>query len=190
MRYCVVAYLKTSVPEAGITDITASHRILWNVNTYPCPRYLLLVPKTSFDPVRLLYWNLTQNLNSCYIELELNLLWTLSVFTMSVIQWCPTENEICIGIDNVLALNHLWQLVNINETVGECLIHRGPKQEEKHCTNTIFKWIPLNETGILIILSLKFVTVGPIDNQSSLVQIMAWHQAIIWTNDGPIHSCT
>ena len=37
---------------------------------------------------------------------------------------------------------------------------------------------------ISIGISLKFVPKGPINNISSLVQIMAWQQAIIWTNNG------
>ena len=28
---------------------------------------------------------------------------------------------------------------------------------------------------------------GPIDNKSSLVRLMAWHQAIIWTSDDQVH---
>ena len=32
-------------------------------------------------------------------------------------------------------------------------------------------------------MSLKFVLKDPIDNDPALVQIMAWRQAIIWTND-------
>ena len=39
-------------------------------------------------------------------------------------------------------------------------------------------WISIN-------ISLKFVPRGPINNISTLVQVMAWRrQAIIWTNDG------
>ena len=36
--------------------------------------------------------------------------------------------------------------------------------------------------GILVKTSLKFVPMGPIKNIPALVQLMAWHQAIIWTN--------
>ena len=40
-----------------------------------------------------------------------------------------------------------------------------------------FKCIFWNENdGILIQISLKFVTRSPIDNMSALVQVMAWHQ--------------
>ena len=38
-------------------------------------------------------------------------------------------------------------------------------------------WIPIK-------MSLKFVPKGPINNNSTMAQIMAWRQAaIIWTND-------
>ena len=40
---------------------------------------------------------------------------------------------------------------------------------------------------ILIKISLKFVPKGPIDNSPALVEIIAWHQAIISTNADPIH---
>ena len=45
----------------------------------------------------------------------------------------------------------------------------------------------LNENVLISIrISLKFVLKGPINNIHvlALVQIMAWCQAIIWTNDG------
>ena len=32
-----------------------------------------------------------------------------------------------------------------------------------------------------------FVPKGPINNIPALVQIMTWWQAIIWTNDDPVH---
>ena len=42
----------------------------------------------------------------------------------------------------------------------------------------IFKCIFFNENvWILIKISLKFVPKGPIDNKSTLVQVMAWHRA-------------
>ena len=48
-----------------------------------------------------------------------------------------------------------------------------------------FKRIFFNENFILYIkISLKFIPRGPINKILALVQIMAWHQAIIWTNDG------
>ena len=42
---------------------------------------------------------------------------------------------------------------------------------------------------ISIKISLKFVPKGPIDNNQALVQIVAWRQAIIWTNADLIHWC-
>ena len=51
----------------------------------------------------------------------------------------------------------------------------------------IFNCIFLNEK-IGILISLKFVPKGLIDNIPALVQIMAWRRiAIIWTNATPIH---
>ena len=52
-----------------------------------------------------------------------------------------------------------------------------PEQNGWHFTDNIFKLIFLNENiGVLIIILLKFVPKGPIDNKSALVQVMAWHQ--------------
>ena len=49
--------------------------------------------------------------------------------------------------------------------------------------DNILKSIFLNENvSILIQISLKFVPKGPIDNKSSLVQVMAWRQ----TGDKPL----
>ena len=38
-------------------------------------------------------------------------------------------------------------------------------------------WIPIE-------IPLTFVPKSPINNIPALVQIMAWHRAIIWSNDG------
>ena len=46
--------------------------------------------------------------------------------------------------------------------------------------------------GILVKISLKFVSKGPIDNNPALAQIMASNrrQAIVWTNADLIHWLT
>ena len=50
-----------------------------------------------------------------------------------------------------------------------------PGQNGRHFTDNIFKDIFMNEKlCILTWISLKFVPNGPIDNKSSLVQVMAW----------------
>ena len=61
-----------------------------------------------------------------------------------------------------------------------------PRQNGRHFPDDILKWIFLNENvWISINISLKFVPRGPINNITTLVQVMAWRrQAIIWTNDG------
>ena len=44
-------------------------------------------------------------------------------------------------------------------------------------TDDIFKWISMNEKiCILIEISLKFVPKDPIDNNSGLIEVMAWHR--------------
>ena len=52
-----------------------------------------------------------------------------------------------------------------------------PRQNICHFADDIFKCIFLNENvWILIKISLKFVSNGPINNTSALVQIMAWYR--------------
>ena len=52
-----------------------------------------------------------------------------------------------------------------------------PRQNGRHFPNNIFKCIFLNENiWILIEISLKFVTKGPINNIPALVPIMAWRR--------------
>ena len=52
-----------------------------------------------------------------------------------------------------------------------------PGQNGRHFADDIFRCIFLNEKFcILILISLEFVPKGPIDDDSALVQVMAWHQ--------------
>ena len=52
-----------------------------------------------------------------------------------------------------------------------------PRQNGRHFTDDIFKWIFLNENVYIPIkISLKFVPQGPINNIPELVQIMAWRR--------------
>ena len=53
-----------------------------------------------------------------------------------------------------------------------------PGQNGRHFADDVFKCIFVNEKfGILIHISLKYVSKGPIDNNSALVQVMVWHRA-------------
>ena len=53
-----------------------------------------------------------------------------------------------------------------------------PRQSERHFADDIFMCIFFNENCcILIKFSLKYVRKGPIDNNPSLVQIMAWRRS-------------
>ena len=60
-----------------------------------------------------------------------------------------------------------------------------PRQNGQHFSNDIFNCIFLNEN--VWMKWLKFVPKGPIDNNTALFKIIAWHRdrrkAIIWTND-------
>ena len=51
------------------------------------------------------------------------------------------------------------------------------RQNGRHFPDDIFKWIFVNENAwILVKISLKFVSRGPINTISALVQIMAWRR--------------
>ena len=56
-----------------------------------------------------------------------------------------------------------------------------PGQNDRHLSDDIFKYISMNEK-ILILISLKFVPMSPIDNMSALVQVMVW----CWTGSKPL----
>ena len=56
-------------------------------------------------------------------------------------------------------------------------IDSAPRQNGCHSTDITFKCIFLNENvWISIIISLKFVPKGPVNNIPAFVQIMAWHR--------------
>ena len=59
------------------------------------------------------------------------------------------------------------------------------RQNSSNFTDDVFRCIFVNEKYcILIKISLKFVSKGPIDNSLPI-----WHQTIIWTNVEGIHWC-
>ena len=60
-----------------------------------------------------------------------------------------------------------------------CLNTLRPGQDGRHFADDIFTCIFFNENGcILIKLSMKYVRKGPIDNNPSMVQIMAWRRSV------------
>ena len=63
------------------------------------------------------------------------------------------------------------------EMVSFCINTLKPRRNVQHFTDDIFKRIFINENvWILIKISLKFVSKGPINNIPALVQIMAWRR--------------
>ena len=61
------------------------------------------------------------------------------------------------------------------ETITKCLNPLRPRKNGRHFADDTLNRIFLNETvRISIKISLKFVPQGPINNNSALVQIMAW----------------
>ena len=66
---------------------------------------------------------------------------------------------------------------------GLTVLTRPPGQNGRHVVDDIFKWFFMNEKScILIQILLKFVPKGPIDNESPLIQVMAWRR----TGDKPL----
>ena len=73
------------------------------------------------------------------------------------------------GIDalNFYELAFLWRRVNT----------LNPRQNGRHFSDDIFKWIFLNENvWIALKISLKFISKVQINNILALVQMMAWHR--------------
>ena len=66
---------------------------------------------------------------------------------------------------------------NINLRYTAMINTLRPRQHVRHFADDSFKRIFLNENVIIsIIISLKFVPKGPINNIPALVQIMAWRR--------------
>ena len=65
----------------------------------------------------------------------------------------------------------------------QCVNSSPPRKNGRHFADNIFKCIFMNEKFcILIEISMKFVPKGPIDNNSALIQVMAWSR----TGDKPL----
>ena len=63
----------------------------------------------------------------------------------------------------------------------------SPRQNSRHFPNDVFKCISLNENvWILIIISLKFVAEGQINNIPALVQSMTWRRSGDKSLSGPV----
>ena len=83
---------------------------------------------------------------------------------------------------------HANQILNSRKTIHSLQVSYGvsfvsifntlrPRQNGHHFADDTFKHIFLNEdVKISIIISLKFVPKGPVNNISSLVQRIAWRQ--------------
>ena len=54
------------------------------------------------------------------------------------------------------------------------------------CSEFIYLYV---NCSIFIQIALQYVPKGTINNTSALAQMMAWQQAIIWTNDGLVYWC-
>ena len=79
--------------------------------------------------------------------------------------------ELCLFLINPLIYSGLKLVIILNFNSSP------PGQNGRHFTDGIFKDIFVNEKSrMLIQISLRFVSKDPIDNKSSLVQVMAWRQ--------------
>ena len=79
-------------------------------------------------------------------------------------------------------LKHSRQLIVMALCCRRVLCHSlntlRPRQDGRHFADAIFMWILFNENCcILIKISLKYVRKRPIDNNPTLIQIMAWRRS-------------
>ena len=125
---------------------------------------------------------------------------SLSFWPSILIVWGSGLND---GLPKLVSFNGVWFATPSAYSVDRL----RPRQDGHHFPDDIFKYIFLNGNAwILIMISLRFVPKGIINNIPSSVQIMAWRrsasnwqysiigsdnglapirrQAIVWTNDG------
>ena len=105
------------------------------------------------------------NRRNCMLECSRSLLKKMPRYVRVFIEWYDFEKRIVdeSPLDSVLA----WHLNTL----------RPRRQNGWQFPDNIFKYIFLNENiCILNTIGPKFVPKGPIDNNTALVQIMAWRQ--------------
>ena len=72
-------------------------------------------------------------------------------------------------------------------SITRTIITHGPEHNASHFSDDIFKYISLNDNHFVLIQTLlSFVPEGPVDNMSTVIQVIVC-QAIIWSNDVPVH---
>ena len=147
--------------------------LLWNF-------YILILPVSRFfmySSIMILFTQLqTQDI---YIYMVCHILLTTSDFRnislkLVIIYEISVKmqfNGTTLANDNTLIFNYLC-LMN-----HEMINTLKPRKNGHHFADDVFKCIFLNENvWILLQISLKFVPNGPINNISSLAQIMAWRR--------------
>ena len=109
----------------------------------------------------------------------LNQCWNIVNWTFrNKLQWNLGLNE----LSNSTTINGWIVIVHPPLNINGCSTLK-PRQNGCHSTDDTFKRILLNENvRILLKISLKFVTSGPINNIPALVQVMVWR----WTGDKPL----
>ena len=81
------------------------------------------------------------------------------------------------GDSNPSCLPYVYRIISNNVNSEEELNTSRPRQNGRHFSDDIFKCIFLNENvWILILISMKFIPEGPINNIPELAQIMAWRR--------------
>ena len=122
--------------------------------------YRSLYIGTSFTQQNLIYWGLNKMADILQMTFSKAFLWMENIFiqiSLMFILKVSVHNEPVMPCHNVF--------VYINSS--------SPGQNGRHFANDIFKCIFVNEKCcILIQIWLKFVPEGPIDNKSTLVQVM------------------
>ena len=96
-----------------------------------------------------------------------------------------------IGHVTLLAITGYEALVCVSHYTSSVNTLR-PRQNGPHFTDDIFKCMFVNEKFCILIKdSLKFVPKGPINNNTALIQVVAWRRTggkpLPWTNAHPVH---
>ena len=123
----------------------------------------IILAQCSFPLMACCFWALSHYQNQCWFE----------IFHPS--QYSFTENVQYV-LTKIMIKNYIYRYFYASAE-GQGVNSSHPGQNGHHLADDIFHCIFMNDFFcILILVSLECVPKGPIDNDSALVQVMAWHQ--------------
>ena len=103
------------------------------------------------------------------------MIWIISVY-IHIFKWKPLQLKRKLVHNNVKQ-NIFIEWIVLPPAIPIFVNTLKPRQNGRHFADDTFKHIFLNENvRISILISMKFVPKGPVNNIPALIQIMAWRQ--------------